>query len=812
MLLINFLGLISDKGKVLRFIGVHMVFKKLAYLVVAFTSTSFAQESAEVLCSKALLSEMKSEHLIGGANAICIQNLNNLPNVAIALGSDVYVTGDANSDGMAIYKPKVDAITNILTGKSLSENSFAINGYADGDDNFKDDFHKDLLIDFGNKASFTKDDIKKHIKDPATKNKILELVADTPDNKEFLIPPSNSTINPDMNKYHPKIISVMSLARNYYLALSRARKTCEKLVGSDEASIKKCLDATSGFASPNSEIASSGQINCGNRRKSVLQLNPGIDGSQNGSPSRIEPKFEIPSNDAIRDMQLASTLNLFKQIKEGGGNADQVIEKIATKCTDEQTTSMGYEYNKQNLKRMYDDISTLLASSDNSALRSAVTAGDYKKAAPIIRDILNSGETDKNYKLSETIIKGFDHDAPLGRVKIFDKNNKPLNCIEKKKYAFNFADSVIPKGFPETYLECKDLNGQIINVKNFFVDKLSFQESDPPLPRHLILSGNKTSFTEGPLAGFRFLDGKYPLASRSPTNTDIFNCLSASAAIEEKMKSTYNGDAGQFIEPDLLRPDVDGQLSASIDVKKISTYKNLKGEHTGWICEKCHNGLRVESIESKDVVNKFSREMGNKEAAKDANELMPKKDMGLTFGSMKNLGLRKIQREHFGSDCPKPKSVCGCLKNVKDGGLDNIIKQAKVVDMKKLNANFDFTQDDRSESCLWAPPVSPSCMVKPNGQNSDNVVKGFEGASCQALKRFFGKYPSKNPSNGETDLAKTEQKLGEYLKKFEKTKISDLQCSQAFPSDDDLKDCPWPEKGGGASTGAGSTGAKVQKH
>jgi hypothetical protein len=613
-----------------------------------------------------------------------------------------------------------------------------------------------------------------------------------------------------MNKYHPKIISVMSLARNYYLALSRARKTCEKLVGIDEASIKKCLDATSGFASPNSEIASSGQINCGNRRKSVLQLNPGIDGSQNGSPSKIEPKFKIPSNDAIRDMQMASTLDLFKKISQGDGNIDQVIEKMATSCSDGKTSSNSFEYNKQNLRRMYDDISALVASSDNSALRNAVTAGDYKKAAPLIKEILNIGDTDKNYKLSETIVKGFNHDAALVRNKIFDKNNKPVSCISKSNLNFGFSDSKIPDGFPATYFECKDSDGKMFNVKNIAGDKISFQESSLP-PRELVISGNKTKFSELPLAVFKFLDEKYPLASRSPTNTDIFNCLSASSAIEEKMKSTLNGDAGQFIEPDLLRPDESGQLSASINMKNISKFENSNGKHAGWICEKCHNGLRVEALENKLVVNKFSREMGNKEAAKDANELMPKKDMGLTFGSMKNLGLRKIQREYFGSDCPKPKSVCGCLKNVKDGGLDNIIKQAKVVDMKKLNANFDFTQDDRSESCLWAPPVSPSCMVQPNGQNSDNVVKGFEGASCQALKRFFGKYPSKNPSNGETDLAKTEQKLGEYLKKFEKMKISDLQCSQAFPSDDDLKDCPWPEKGG-ASTGAGSTGAKVQKH
>jgi hypothetical protein len=784
--------------------------KYLAVLFIAICTTPMAHAvDTETLCSKALLAEMKKENLLGsGDNEICIRDVTEIPRIDLSLGSLVYKKGESGSDKFEIYKPKVDAITSILTGKPLAENDFSILGFADGDDNFRNDHQILFQQDFNNPKKLTKQDIIIKIKDEATKNQILELLSDVPETTNFSIPTEKYTTNSDPKTFHPKMAEVMSLIRNYYLALERAKQTCMKL-GIKET---KCNSTTSGFGSPKSEIASAGQIHCDNRRRSVLRLNSKETGSSEAEPSKIEPKFEIPSKDAIRDMQLASTLNLFKQINEGGGNADQVIEKIATKCTNEQTTSTGYEYNKQNLKRMYDDISTLLASSDNLALRIAVTAGDYKKAAPIIRDILNSGETDKNYKLSETIIKGFDHDAPLGRIKIFDKNNKPLNCIEKKKYAFNFADTVIPKGFPETYLECKDLNGQIINVKNFFVDKLSFQESDPPLPRHLILSGNKTSFYEEPLKGFRFLDGKYPLASRSPTNTDIFNCLSASAAIEEKMKSTYSGDAGQFIEPDRLRPDVYGQLSASIDVEKISTYKNPKGEHTGWICEKCHNGLRVESIESKDVVNKFSREMGNKEAAKDANELMPKKDMGLTFGSMKNLGLRKIQREHFGSDCPKPKSVCGCLKNVKDGGLDNIIKQAKVVDMKKLNANFDFTQDDRSESCLWAPPVSPSCMVQPNGQNSDNVVKGFEGASCQALKRFFNKYPSKNPSNGEIDLAKTEQKLGEYLKKFEKTKISDLQCSQAFPSDDDLKDCPWPEKGGGASTGAGSTGAKVQKH
>ena len=792
------------------------------FFVFTIINSSWANEpDFDVLCSKALLQEMSDEKLISNNDSgVCIQDLNDLPTVSIGLGTEAYPTGKAATRLNAKVQKDLHTVSEILTSKKLSEIPFSLVGYADGQNNDMGDYSLVFLADLGNKRTFNRGDIIKFIKDEPTKKKILELLKRFPEKTEFSIDDTNDTIK-----------RVMSLARNYYLAMDRAQRTCEQLLPFDikdkvqyEKDQEKCNSSISGHASPLSEVIDNGNNNCSARRKSVLVLNSSVNTSQHSNPSEVQPRFQIPRGTAVRDMQMASTLNLFKQISKG--DPYQVIEKIAQDCTGGQTNTQAFDYNKQNLLRMYDDINSLASSSDDPALKQAIYAGNYKEVKRLIEPILDSKDH-KNYKIAETIVNGFDRDGAKARAGFIeydvDKNKygKILNCTSYEKLTdpvhvhefkslkkINFAD-----GETRDFFECIQKDGRTYYLAGKFETDppLSSLDKEKKLANSLLESSNwikriDNKFSPGSWnPSYKVVDTKYPFASRSPSNTDIFNCLSPSAAIGEKMQSVDSGDAGHFIETDKLVPDANGKITAKINEASITSHKkkNVDTEsEKGWICEKCHNGLKIKTVDEKSIPVKTSREVIFKDASSSANEKTPMSEMGLTFGSMKNLGYRKVTRDSFGSSCPEGKSVCDCLKQAgqTEGDLDEILKKSIVVNLNSLKGEFNFSNSDKSNSCLWAPPVSPSCIVQPNGKSSERTNILAESLNCKALDRFFAKYNKRNPVKDPTDPNK-ETKLIEYLNKFSSKDLNKLQCKNVFPNEDDTKDCP-TSSGGSSTSGA----------
>ncbi len=178
----------------------------------------------------------------------------------------------------------------------------------------------------------------------------------------------------------------------------------------------------------------------------------------------------------------------------------------------------------------------------------------------------------------------------------------------------------------------------------------------------------------------------------------------------------------------------------------------------------------------------------------------PISKLGLTFGSMKNLGFRKVTRESFDGNCAAPKKVCDCLKNSsKNGGLDKILSASTVINLnKELKADMPMTENDLKNSCLYTPPVAPSCSVAPSGKGGEHVKRGLEAPICLALNRLLEKYPERKAI-----IDKIYPKMQDYYTSHEKVKLGSMLCKNAFPSDDDSKDCPLgghPSKGSGGSS------------
>jgi hypothetical protein len=155
---------------------------------LALFSSSVLAQDLEVLCSKALLTEMQKQKLITNSSGVCLQSLNDLPQVTIGLGSSVYSSGVASGKSLGNEDEKIKAVSEILTGETLAKSKFEIHGYADGENNTIPSYTDKFL---GTKTTFTKSDIRTQIKDANTRSKILELLNEVDDKQD--ITPVKST-------------------------------------------------------------------------------------------------------------------------------------------------------------------------------------------------------------------------------------------------------------------------------------------------------------------------------------------------------------------------------------------------------------------------------------------------------------------------------------------------------------------------------------------------------------------------------------------------------------------------------------------
>ncbi len=786
--------------------------RSLVGLGVLISFSVWSQE-IEILCSKALLSEMQKQKLISNSSGICLQSLTDLPQVNIGLGSSVYSSGAASGKSLGNDDVKIKEISEILTGTTLGKTPFEVHGYADGQNNTLPSYTDQFL---GTKATFTKADIRSRIKDAHTSEKILELLSDVDDSEE-LNPVrgggSKSSFKKESGvKYHQNIERVMSLVNNYYLAIDRSVQTCMQLMegtfSSEEIAKKNCSKKVAGYASPNVEIASHGQSTCDARRKAVLILNPGVKATSSEDPGSVHPNFKIPQEgESRRDMQMAATLDLFKKISKSGGEPATEIDKIALKCSGDPLDSTAYNFNRDNLLRMYSDIQSLSNGVADSKLKEAVLKGDYptvKKYVEEANEQLGQGlvtKEDPVQKLMDGLNFGLDSSAENARVtfSMIDPNSKTK--IECSK----FNDGRLPQDYEINYTKVPVFRcARRVDGRGTY----SFYVMDPNSKTKVfeIETNNGTDWDKRKyeVKDVVFGNRKYPNASRDMASTDVFNCLSSSAAIEEKLShQNQTGAGGELIDPYDLRPDKSGKVKVSLDTKSIPSFTR-KGPpdvvEKGWMCERCHNGLIVTGdAKSGFHTEKRSREVVQNEAGKHSQSKAPVTGMGLTFGSMKNLGFRKVTRESFDGKCAPPKKVCDCLKNASSyGGLDNIIAKSTTVNLNaNLQADMDMAEGDMKNSCLYTPPLAHSCSVAPSGQGADAINRGLKSPTCQALDRFLAHYPERGAV-----INQNYPKKIDYLNTFQQAKLAPMLCKNAFPSEDDAKDCKTGTAGG--SSGSGS--------
>ena len=795
------------------------MFKNLFFLTLSFVSFNgvSSDDDLEVLCSKALLSEMQKQKLISNSSGVCVQSLTDLPQVSIGLGSSVYSSGVASGKSIGNEDEKIKSISEVLTGKPLSQNKFEIYGYADGENNTIPGYTDQFL---GAKKTFKKSDIRSLIKDQATSSQILSLLEDV-DEKAELQPIKSAGAGAPFKKeagltYHPKIERVMSLINNYYLSVDRAVQTCMQLVegeyGTPELAKSNCAKKVTGHASPNSEIQSRGNITCDARRKAVLVLNPGVKATKSTEPSKVQPNFQIPSEgESRRDMQVAASLDLLKKIKigsAGGSDANSVIEKLAGDCSGSPLDSAAYNFNKDNLKRMYDDIQKSLTGIVDPKVKAAVSSGDYAKVKTYLEkseDDLADGlvtREDPTQKLMGVLNFGVDKTEATNRVQFSytkSKSSGDLTCVQSKDpemKEYKYGSNIVP------VFECYD----IANKKKSNFQYLVFDPQNKTKAHNLSPYNGRYKHVDTARADIFFGDASYPNASRDYSSTDVFNCLSASTAVEEKLNhQNQTGAGGELIDPFDMYPDASGNVKVSINPRDIpmhSRNKDDKNPVKGWVCNACYSGLQVKQDTEKKTWSstKNSRERIMADGGTHSQSSTPVSNLGLTFGSMKNLGFRKVTRESFNGLCASPKKVCDCLKNsAKYGGLDKILSASTVVNLNKdLKADMAMSESDMKNSCLYTPPVAPSCSVAPSGKGAENVTRGLSTPSCLALNRFLAKYPDRKAV-----VDKTYPKIEDFITSHQKVKLGSMLCKNAFPSDDDSNDCPMngaPSKASGGSS------------
>ncbi len=786
--------------------------------ILSILSLSVFSQDLEVLCSKALLSEMQKQKLISTSSGVCVQSLNDLPQVTIGLGSSVYSSGVASGKSLGNEDEKIKVISEVLTEKSLSSMNFEIHGYADGENNTISSYTDKFL---GSKTTFTKSDVRMRIKDAHTRSKILELLSEV--DEKTPINPVRSPTSGASFKHEPgvdyvkNIDRVMSLINNYYLAFDRGVKTCLQLAQQSsetvERAVEKCEKKVNGHASPNSEVASSGHIHCDARRKAVLILNPGEKATSSTNPGLVQPNFRIPQEgESRRDMQVASTLDLFKKISTAGTDPQTAIEKLATNCSGNPLDGAAYEFNKQNLLRMHADITGLASKLSDTKLKDAVLKGNYGKVKEALlnaEEALQEGEStleDPVQKLMKGLNYGLDKEAQMGRVSFqmaspkagFEVRCKRVETpVELKVFEYNYQNLPV--------FDCHEYD--VTNKKR---GPTRFVVEDPKNRSKVFkleyANGNTMKWRKSTdLTDWIYQDSKYPKASRDLSSTDVFNCLSAASAIEEKLENqNQTGAGGEVIDPHDLYPDASGNVKVSINPNSIPSHprnKDDKNPDKGWMCDKCHSGLHVQTDEKKvSTVSKRSRDFIQIQGGTQSQAKAPVSNMGLTFGSMKNLGFRKITRESFGGKCPASKKVCDCLRNVSDyGGLDQVLVHSQTINLNKtLQGSVPMTESDLNNSCLYTPPVAHSCSVAPSGKGSEKLNPGLKSPSCLALERFMDKYPDRK-----TLRDNTYPKVEDYLATFQKVKLTPLLCKNAFPSEDDAKDCKW------GTSGSGSSGSRV---
>ena len=776
----------------------------LLLLTLILASHLFADDSAQLEkdCSRAVVGFLKEKGVItGGDEGLCLSDLKSLPEIHIGMGAKTFPLGDA--DKFKVTQKTQDNLQSLRTlfMTDSKKETVSFTGYADGEQNNIEAFDARFLA--SGQTSFTKTDLKLKIQDPRSLQALLELLKGYKDTEK---------IPYDQSK--PELKTAQSLIRNYFLARARAKKVCETTMEENMDCDKAPLE---GMASPTLEV--DGNKQCPARRKAFLTFNLAPTGMKKGKSAlgQFGPSFETPNPRTYqRDLQIASSLDLFSKLaKQTGGTDLENYKKnvelvVPVECQQDPTLKAN---TLDNSRRLIDHIKENLASINDSSFLTAVKKGDYvflKKRVTTLsakKDVNKALTADEEaqMKVMETLTYGMDRSAP--KFDLLSPNNSSMVSnvqtyeLKKKGTSVKFAKF----GTKQQYIAW-DEKGAIHFFDNSSDLNTGLQylnyEPNTTLGNLWKREGEKIGHTANSTSEYSFFvgDSKYPKASSANPSTDIFNCFSSAAGIEDNLQDS----PGSLVEASTLASP-EGDIKVNLNSHRISHLNNDPKGVQGWVCDKCHNGVQVQ--DGKLVY--LPREPFYGGAAK-ASVSGQGQSSSLTMGSLKNLKVFDISRDSFGDSCSGSKTVCDCVKNIEPGhgqlekvlGHESTQKMAMTQEKPipydsrnpkgpfKIEKKWNFIKPD--DHCLFTPPVPHTCQVDPEGRSRENKANNRASIlACKILDRLKEKYHLA----AEIDI-----------NKYKNTPLGSSQCSKALPTSDEKADCGYAPKSSPSSTPAKATG------
>lgn len=773
--------------------------------VLALSSqTLFAEtvEQIELDCSKAVVGFLKEKGVItGGEDGLCISDLKSLPKIHVGLGSNTFPLG--NADQFNVSKKTQDnlkTIQEVLTGKnSKAEVSFV--GYADGEQNNIAPFDSRFLKE--GETSYTKSDLKNKISDVRTLKTLLDLLK---------VYPEDAKIPYDQSK--PELKTAQSLIRNYYLANDRAKKVCETAMA---GSIDCSKAPTQGYASP--DLETHGNKQCGPRRRAFMTVDLAPTGMRRAKSNvgKFSPQFEIPNPmEYQRDLQIASSLDLFAKLSKQTGGSDvskykESIDLILPAECQKNPGVLGYA--RDNSKRLIDDVNNALGKVSDTKFKSSVLKGDYKEIKKKLEAINEKEDLGKPFTAEEQAQQKVINIITAGSDKTAPRDYKLKKATSDN---FNLGKELIkvtrtrPDGTVETltaqYISKKrqDSSGVLLYTSSgerivtsdyhgYYNYLNSWKGSDQSITS-LVPKEKKVDVYHNDL---EMADSKYPEAADSRTpSTDMMNCFSAAAAIEENIKENDHA----LTDASLLVTGDQSKLDLSLNNFQVAHLGGNKEAPRGWACTKCQSGVTLDKESGK-----FTYQARDYQNSTDASQSVygQHNSNSLTVGSLKNLKVFNISRESFEGKCPDSKSVCDCVKE--QGGLEKLLAHSSTEKISLLGEQAKETGTVSGEKyrrwdkswtfakpenhCVFTPPVPHTCQVDPKGRSQENKSNARSGiVACQILDNIKAKY------NLAADID---------VKKYKNVTLGSSLCRKSLPTTNEAEDCGFSKSSLGTS-GKGS--------
>lgn len=265
----------------------------------------------------------------------------------------------------------------------------------------------------------------------------------------------------------------------------------------------------------------------------------------------------------------------------------------------------------------------------------------------------------------------------------------------------------------------------------------------------------------------RYPDSSFGTGSNAYPATDIHACSSVADAMADYISQTANpnllksdlkiGDDVQLGVDNLDKVELNERVSNGLAMGSTEDYFSKfsgNGSHSGkgWICKGCGSGVHVHEDGSVHYVSRNRTEdLGGAAQSGEANKTpMDINSDKLTLGAFQNI--KSYQIENCGG--------CNCLKNLDGSKLSDILtgknsnhptkqhNMVKMVDGKPMiNKDQNKYTINKSNTCVFSPPVPHSCNYDPEGDSkvdmkAQEVKENLYCTLYNEIKGNEGRYPA----------------------------------------------------------------------